>query len=181
MKKLSLFLVVPALCLVFASRAAADTLNFTVTSSVEGIPFTISFTEPSTINSLTPPLTSATLNSPVLNFTDPATFVEFFPTSQAGLFNLDMSDGIETFDFEFFGPQSYSGTGPFTLLTGTFPLGANGTTGFLTQGDEEPFPLDPGGKVVVTGGTSTPEPGTFALLGLGLTGLAALRRKLRIA
>jgi PEP-CTERM motif len=193
LKKAALFLLVPALFFALASSAFADTLDFTVTSSVTDLtnldtmvtqtinqPFTITFSLPSVLASLATP-TAATVTAGAISFTDPGALVEFFPSSLGGLFNLGVTFQGNPYTASFFGPQSYSGNGPFTLLTGTFALTdeGSGLGSFAGQhwfGDFGP------GKVVVTGGsTAAPEPGTFALLTAGLAGLAAFRRKLRAA
>jgi PEP-CTERM motif len=192
LKKRTFLLLIPALFFALACSAFADTLDFTATSSFNGTPFTITFTEPSTIPSLITS-TAASLTSPVLTFTDPAASITFYSTSDLGLFNIDMHYYGTDLLFEFFGDQSYTGNGPFNLLTGTFPLFVEDEPGFFATTGATSFSSDPNqcdgtfipighGQVVVSGDpAATPEPGTFALLGAGLAGLVALRRKQRIA
>jgi PEP-CTERM motif len=169
LRKALLFLA-PLVFFVFASSAFADGVDYTATTSVAGTPFAFAFSEPSTISSLDT-ITDVNVEGALF----PSSEVVFYPKSQAGLFDVIFNIGADTYDFSFFGPQIYSGNGPFTLLTGTFPV----CNGFLTVDGSQVADLT-GGSVTATP-TATPEPATFALLGSGLFALGFFRRKFRLA
>jgi len=159
-----------------ASSAFADggTVNYTATSSAEGEPFTITFSEPGTITSLIT-TTTVDLSAGGSNTVLPGSEVQFFDLAQSGLFNVDFSLGGNSFVVEFFGAQSYSGSSsPFTLLTGTFPV----TGGvIIVDGGEDEVPLS-GGTVTAV---KSPEPVSLAMLGFGLAAIGALRKRTRVA
>jgi PEP-CTERM motif len=97
----------------------------------------------------------------------PGSTVFFFSLADLGLFDIGFDFAGNTFLVQFFGPQLYSGTSaPFTLLTGTFLA----TSGDVIENDAETSTLS-SGKVIA------PEPATLALLGFGIVGIGALRRK----
>jgi hypothetical protein len=159
LRKALLFLA-PLVFFVFASSAFADGVDYTVTTSIMGTPITpiaFAFSEPSTISSLD-------------TFTDVNVEGALFPNSDV-IFDI----GPDTYDFSFYGPQIYSGNGPFTLLTGTFPI-CNG----ILSIDDSPVADLTGGSVTATP-TAAPEPATFALLGSGLFAVGFFRRKFRLA
>jgi hypothetical protein len=170
-------IVAPILFLCFASSAFADGIDYTATSSLSGSSFTFTFSLPSTLTSLD---TAATVNftEGSLNLTNLPATVVFFSAADKGLFNILVTiEGTDT--FEFFGSQIYSGTGsgPFTLLPGTFPLSASLGYGDVMVNGHTVADLV-GGTVTAT--TATPEPTTLALLGSGLFAIGALRRKKRL-
>jgi hypothetical protein len=185
----SVFFLLPILFLALASTVLAD--SFTVTSTVApSQAFTLTFSLPSTIGSLTEFATVIVSSpSPSLNLTLPGAEIDFFSSAAGGLFDVIGTSGSTAYSFAFFGAQSYTGTGPFTLLTGTFPLSAVdgfGDFAFVpVNSNVNPtvLPLVGGSVTVASGGgpTPTPEPGTFALLGAGLVVVGALGRKLRLA
>lgn len=180
MKRPALLFLLPALFLVLASSAFADSLNFTATGTVGGQSYTLTFTEPTTTDNLST-TTAVTFTKGSLNITDPDATVTFFSSSDWGLMNVDLKSGGVNYHFEFYGSQDYSGPGTFTFLTGKFGLGGPGGDGWYTDSLSRGGTMLGNGQVVVTNPnapTPTPEPGTFALLGSGLAGLAALRRKL---
>jgi hypothetical protein len=79
------------------------------------------------------------------------------------------------YDFNFLGPQIYSGNNaPFTLLTGTFPA----TSATVVKLNNTFFAIF--GSTVTATTTATPEPATLPLLGFGLCGIGALRKKMRL-
>lgn len=174
MRKALLFLA-PIVFLTFASSTLADSVNFTVASTVAGQSFTLTFSEPSTLGSLS---TFTTVDYSTLGSTTACTGaeVDFYSLADGGLFDIYLNGGVDTV-FEFAGEQSYSGTSaPFTLLTGIFPISfgdivENGTLADIS-----------GGTVTATAvTTATPEPATLALLGSGLFAIGVLRRKKRLA
>ena len=157
-----------------ASAAFADggNVNYTATSSVEGESFTFSFSEPSTITSLIT-VTTVDLSAGGLNLVLPGSEVQFFSSGQMGLFNVDFSYMGESFEVEFFGAQSYSGSSsPYTLLTGIFPV----MGGEIMIDGEEVATLS-GGSV---NAVPAPEPASLAMLGLGLAAVGALRKRTRL-
>jgi hypothetical protein len=171
LRKALLFLA-PLVFFVFASSAFADGVDYTATTSVAGTPFAFAFSEPSTISSL-----DTTTDVNVEGALFPSSEVVFYPKSEAGLFDVILNIGADTYDFSFFGQQIYSGNGDgtFTLLTGTFPI----CSGILWVDGSQIADLT-GGSVTATP-TAAPEPATFALLGSGLFALGFFRRKLRLA
>jgi PEP-CTERM motif len=169
LRKALLFLA-PLVFFVFASSAFADGVDYTVTTSVMGTPVAFAFSEPSTISSL-----DTTTDVTVEGALFPSSEVIFYSTAQAGLFDVIFDIGTDSYDFAFFGPQIYSGNGPFTLLTGTFPI----SSGLLYVDGLQVADLS-GGSVTATP-TAAPEPATFALLGSGLFAVGFFRRKLRLA
>ena len=171
MRKALLFLA-PLVFFVFASSAFADGVDYTATTSVAGTPFAFAFSEPSTISSL-----DTTTDVNVEGALFPSSEVVFYPKSEAGLFDVILNIGADTYDFSFFGQQIYSGNGDgtFTLLTGTFPI----CSGILWVDGSQIADLT-GGSVTATP-TAAPEPATFALLGSGLFAVGFFRRKFRLA
>lgn len=166
-----LLILAPVLFLAFASAAFADTVNYTASSSIMGQSFTFTFSEPGTLSSLDT-FVNVNFTGAGLTLTNLPAEVQFYSAADMGLFNLTVNiEGTDT--FEFLGDQSYSGTGPFTLLTGNFPLSSAFGFGDLVIGDNVVAAMD-GGTVTAT---SAPEPATLGLLASGLFGLAALRRK----
>jgi hypothetical protein len=175
MRKTYLILaVVAVLLLAGASTARADsTIDYTVTTNIASEGYTFTFAEPGTITSLTT-TTAVDLTAGGTNYAFPGATVQFFPLSSDGLFNIDFSYLGHSYEFEFFGAQSYSGSSsPYTLLTGIFPI-----TGGDALLDGSPIAFINNGNVKAVG---APEPATFGLLGLGLAGLGMLRRRLRLA
>ncbi|MGB8321980.1 MAG: PEP-CTERM sorting domain-containing protein [Candidatus Acidiferrum sp.] len=169
MRKALLFLA-PLAFFVFASSAFADGVDYTITTSVMGTPTAFAFSEPSTISSL-----DTTTDVNVEGSLFPSSEVIFYSQAQAGLLDVIFDIGTDSYDFAFFGPQIYSGNGPFTLLTGTFPISSG-----LLYFDGAPVADLSGGSVTATP-TAAPEPATFALLGSGLFAVGFFRRKLRLA
>lgn len=169
MRKALLFLA-PLVFFVFASSAFADGVDYTAITSVAGTPFAFAFSEPSTISSL-----DTTTDVNVEGAIFPSSEVVFVSTSQLGLLDVIFDIGSDSYDFAFFGPQIYSGNGPFTLLTGTFPV-----SGGIFYFDGSKVADLTGGSVTATP-TAAPEPATFALLGSGLFAVGFFRRKLRLA
>jgi hypothetical protein len=175
-----LLLLAPIVLLAFASGTFADTINYTATSSIMGQSFTFTFSEPGTVASLDT-FTTANLTVGSVTLTGLPVQVTFFPAELDGLLNIIVNLGGKTETVEFFGDQIYSGTGPFSLLTGTFPLSAILGFGDVLDANGNLLANLDGGSIVATSATAVPEPATLALLGSGLFGLAALRRKKRLA
>jgi hypothetical protein len=192
-RKLLLCLAAPILFFALSSQALADNLDFTASSTLmtSGEAFTLTFSLPSVITSTTVS-TDVNVLLGTTAFTLAGATIDFFPgpPSGLGLFDVSGNNGPVFYLWDFFGDQSYSGSGPFTLLAGKFPLGGpSGAGDFSTLDtsnvDNSPtFDLLNGGSVNVTGGggpAGTPEPGTFALLGAGLFAVGVLRRKFGLA
>jgi hypothetical protein len=99
--------------------------------------------------------------------------IQFFSLGALGLFNIDFSTGGNAYEWDFFGPQSYTSTG--FLSPGNYPInsGTQTLSGFYVNGSMS-GQLD-GGTVAVTG--PTPEPASLLLLGTGLLGLAFVARR----
>jgi len=172
------------------STASADSIQYVATStysagtaattySAPSTTFSFSFTEPDTLTSLTTtsiPLTFTLGSGPATSLTGT---VKFFDTTGGGLFTISALVGITNYQWEFFGPQIFSGSGPYTLSTGIFPVSGPGVSTsalFLGSGFGGNFS---GGTVTATVVTS-PEPSSLILLALGLSGLllVALRKRI---
>jgi PEP-CTERM motif len=176
-----LMLFAPIVLLAFASGALADTINYTATGTITGgDSFTFTFSEPGTLASLDTS-TTATFTEGSLTLTGLPAEVIFFSAADSGLIDIVVTLEGVTQTVEFFGDQIYSGTGPFTLLTGTFPTSASLGFGDILDANDNVIATLDGGSVVATSTTAAPEPATLALLGSGLFGLAAVRRKKRLA
>jgi hypothetical protein len=176
-------LLVPIVLLALASGALADTINYTATGTSLGQSFTFTFSEPGTVTSLDT-LTTVTFTDGTTTLTGLPATVSFFPADMGGLIDVFVSLGGAPVTVEFFGDQIYSGTdpGPFTLLTGTFPLSAIFGFGDIFDSNNNLVTDFDGGSVIASSATTAaPEPATLAMLGSGLFGLAALRRKKRLA
>jgi hypothetical protein len=174
-----LMLLAPIVVLAFASGALADTINYTATGTTMGQSFTFTFSEPGTLTSLDT-FTTANFTTGSLTLTNLPAEVIFFSAAESGLLDIIVTlEGTDT--IEFFGDQIYSGTGPFSLLTGTFPLSASLGFGNILDANGNVLANLDGGSVVATSASAAPEPATLALLGSGLFGLAAVRRKKRLA
>jgi len=174
-----LMLLAPIVVLAFASGALADTINYTATGTTMGQSFTFTFSEPGTLTSLDT-FTTANFTAGSLTLTNLPAEVIFFSAADSGLLDIIVTlEGTDT--IEFFGDQIYSGTGPFSLLTGTFPLSASLGFGDILDANGNVLANLDGGSVVATSARAAPEPATLALLGSGLFGLAAVRRKKRLA
>jgi hypothetical protein len=157
-----------------ASPAFADggNVNYIATSSTGGESFTFTFSEPSTITSLTT-FTTVDFSAGSLNLVLPGSEVQFFDSGESGLFNVDFTYLGFDYEVEFFGAQIYSGSGsPYTLLTGVFPV-----TGGEVLVDGEEIGTLWGGSVKAV---AAPEPASLAMLGVGLAAVGALRKKIRV-
>ena len=99
--------------------------------------------------------------------------VTFFSSSDLGLFNIDFTSGGNFYEWDFFGPQSFTSTG--LLSPGIYQINSGSQTSsqFFVNGNES-GDLE-GGRVNVEG--PTPEPASLFLFGTGLLGLAPLIRK----
>lgn len=179
MRKL-LMVLAPIVLLAFASGVFADTINYTATSSIMGQSFTFTFSEPGTLTSLDT-FTTANFTGGGLTLTGLPAEVIFFSAADSGLIDIIANIAGTTDTFEFFGDQIYSGSGPFSLLTGTFPLSASLGFGDVLDANANVLANLDGGSVMATSATAAPEPATLALLGSGLFGLAAVHRKKRLA
>jgi hypothetical protein len=165
------FFIAAAMLFLTCTAAFADSVTYTVSGA--GKKFDLSFTEPSTLNSLdtfvplTITATGKTIGDAEITFFDDS-------GSDGGLFDVTFTNkkGV-TKIISFIGPQLFSGDGPFVLSTGVFTIGGgaifkNGNVGKFFQG----------GDATVTGtSTSMPEPATLLMLGLGLAGVVGLRKK----
>src|SRR5277367_4492998 len=163
------FLIAAAMLFLTCTAAFADSVTYTVSGA--GKQFDLSFTEPSTLNSLdtfvpvTITATGKTIGDAEITFSD---------EGDSGLFDVTFTNkkGV-TKIISLIGPQLFSGDGPFVLSTGVFTIGGgaifkNGNPGKFFQG----------GDATVTGtSTSMPEPASLLMLGLGLAGVVGLRKK----
>ena len=163
------FLIAAAMLFLTCTAAFADSVTYTVSGA--GKKFDLSFTEPSTLNSLdtfapvTITATGKTIGDAEITFSD---------EGDSGLFDVTFTNkkGV-TKIISLIGPQLFSGDGPFELSTGVFAIGGgaifkNGNPGKFFQG----------GDATVTGtSTSMPEPASLLMLGLGLAGVVGLRKK----
>ena len=117
--------------------------------------------------------TTATFTEGGVSKVLPGTEVQFFDSALSGLFDVDFALGGNAFQFEFGGGQSYTGTGPYALTAGRFPIAIGDV---IKNGNLQAFLY--GGRVTAV---ATPEPMTLAMLGFGLAGLGVLRKKKLLA
>jgi hypothetical protein len=162
-----------------ASSALPDSVNYGISGTITGVPnagnvpFLLTFSEPVMSTSLDTTVTVAGIASgSIINV--PGAEVRFCSKADEGLLNVIFNVNNNSYDFNFLGPQIYSGNNaPFTLLTGTFPA-----TSATVVKLNNTFLAISGSTVTAT--TATPEPATLALLGFGLCGIGALRKKIRL-
>jgi hypothetical protein len=173
--------------------AAADSISYTATStyvpgtsnsafSSQNTPFTFTFSEPTTLSSLATavPVTFTLGNGACCTFSGLGE-VTYYPVSQLGLFDIATTVGGDTFTWEFFGPQLYSGNGAYTPLLGTFQIDNSPLSDFYDSMGKYSGEFS-GGTVVATDPVSTPEPSSLLMLACGLLALAPLfARRLRQA
>ena len=173
--------------------AAADSISYTVTStyvpgtsssaySSQNTPFKFTFTEPTTLSSLATavPVTFTLGTGACCTFSGLGE-VTYYSASQLGLFDIATTVGGDTFTWEFFGPQLYSGNGAYTPLLGTFQIDNSPLSTFSDSKGKYSGEFS-GGTVVATDPVSTPEPSTLLMLACGLFALAPLfARRLRHA
>jgi|HubBroStandDraft_6_1064221.scaffolds.fasta_scaffold15084_2 hypothetical protein len=165
-----------ALVLFTCTSAFADggSVNYTGNVTFLSDPgFSFSFSEPGTLTSLDT-TTTLTITQGATNLVLPNSEVEFWDTTNLGLFDLDFTYLGTFYDVQLFGAQIYSQSGSsFNLLTGKFPV----TGGFIFLNDD-PIPVDmvTGGKVTAAA-VGAPEPEGLAMLGLGIAALLMLRKK----
>jgi hypothetical protein len=163
-----------ALVLFTCTSAMADggTVNYTGNVTFANDPsLGFSFSEPGTLTSLDT-TTTLTLTG-VINAVLPNSEVEFWDTTNQGLFDLDFTYLGTFYNLQLFGSQIYSQSGgSYNLLTGKFPV-----TGGYAYLNDNPWPVDTvtGGKVTAT--AVSPEPAGLAMLGLGIAALLMLRKK----
>jgi hypothetical protein len=171
--------------LIAGRTASADSTQYTATrtytsgtsTSAYSAPnktLTFNFTEPSIGNSLSTSVPVSLMLGSSTVYSGLADIV-FYPASQLGLFDLDFTTGGDTFTWEFFGPQMYSGNGPYTISSGTFPIDGPGSS--LSQFSDSKGHYSgnfTGGNVTVT---STPEPSSLLLLGFGLMAVGIFARR----
>jgi hypothetical protein len=93
------------------------------------------------------------------------TAVEFYPTSEDGLFDVTITGAGSTTLLDFYGPQIYGAGG--VLLTGNY-------TGVVDEGDLHAPAGIGSAKLTVS---TVPEPSTLAGVGIALVALALARRK----
>jgi hypothetical protein len=173
--------------------AAADSINYTATStylpgtssspySSQNTPFTFTFTEPTTLSSLATsvPIT-LTLGTGACCTYSGIGEVTYYSAGQLGLFDIATTVGGDTFTWEFFGPQIYSGNGAYTPSIGTFQID-NSPLDTFSDSKGKYSGVFSGGTVVATDPVGTPEPSTILMLACGLLALAPLfGRRLRHA
>jgi hypothetical protein len=94
-----------------------------------------------------------------------------------GLFSLSYSDGTQGFGFRLLGQQSYCCFGPdYSFVTGTFDIDGGSVDQNLSG-----TPILVGGTVKVTDVSTTPEPESLLMLGIGLVALGVLRKVKQIS
>jgi hypothetical protein len=201
MQRIALFL--GAASLGFLGMAQSATLPFTFTSSANASFVGI----PSQANLSLPTTTSGSASFGPLGlalYSEAGTITfrmlpsgAFVPVAVMNNFSAVFNGGADSFtgtDSAIFGPPNALGLPTFTntevILGGTGIFA--GATGFFTGGGVAIRPSGPetpgqvtllsstgSGQITAPGLNTAPEPATVALLGAGLTGVAALRRKRR--
>jgi hypothetical protein len=154
------------------TAAFADSVTYTVTGA--GNKFDLSFTEPTTLTSLDTfvPVTFTATGKTIKDAE-----VTFFDDGDSGLFDITFENkkGV-TKIISFIGPQLFTSNGPdgpFILLGGVF--GIDG--GAIFKGDKVGKSFEGGDATVTATSTALPEPASLLMLGLGLAGVVALRKK----
>ena len=189
-RKLSLAAVAASCLFLGIGSARADSINYVATStytsastsaySASNTPFKFTFTEPGTLSSLSTSVPfTFTLGSGACCTYSGTGDVTFYSVGQLGLFDISALIGGDTFTWEFFGPQLYTGSNaPYTLQTGTFAVDSS-PAGTFSDSKGKYSGSFSGGTVVAT---KTPEPATLLMLVLGLLFLSPLAfRRERLA
>jgi hypothetical protein len=162
-----------AILFLTCTSAFADSVTYTVTGA--GNKFDLSFTEPTTLTSLD---TFVPVTFTATGKTKKDAEVTFFDGGDpGGLFDITFTNKKGgTKIISFIGPQLFTdnGDGTFTLEGGSFEIGGgaifkDGNLGKFFEGSP---------ATVVTGKLKVmPEPSGILMLGLGLAGVLALRKK----
>jgi hypothetical protein len=195
-----LFLLLAIAVLLGARPASADTIDYVATStysatapaspySASNSDFTFTFSAPSTVADITqiiPVSLTFTLGDGSCCTFSGAGEVQFMPDALLGLFVVDFTAGGDTYTWDFYGPQIYSGTGPFTLDTGP-PFAINSSPTLSQFFDSQGLYLDTvtgqpatfsDGTVTATPSTApVPEPTSLLLLVTGMLSLGPLLRR----